>query len=223
MSFTPSSSYVADQELVENAVKARKQQKVDVRTLAKVEDMQDKKSGYEIKLTALEQKKDHAVDWFRKAITEKLANEQKEIKEWDNKVELLIQKAEKAKEAIKDKNEGTLQYWNKEIEKLEEKFEIQKKVLDDQYSRKERQITRAADTITTASVKKELTGEPVFIPSCSLLIPKDTLEERRREQAEYRAYCDKLKNEEFARIEKARIQIEGPVILDTIDSEDDEN
>ena len=122
----------------------------------------------------------------------------------------------------REKDEQTLQYWNKEIEKLEEKFEIQKKVLDDQYSRKERQITRAADTITTASVKRELTGEPVFIPPCSLLIPKDTLEERRREQAEYRAYCYKLKNEEFARVERARIQIEGPRILDSIDSEDDD-
>jgi len=200
MSFVPSSSYLADQELVENAVKARKQQKVDVRTLAKVEDMQDKKSGYEIKLTALEQKKDHAVDWFRQAIT----NKQQQM------------------QVQREKDEQTMQYWNKEIEKLEEKFEIQKKVLDGQYSRKERQITRAADTITTASVKKDLTGEPVFIPPCSLLIPKDTLEERRREQAEYRAYCDKLKNEEFARIEKARIQIEGPKILDSIDSEDDE-
>jgi hypothetical protein len=200
MSFVPSSSYLADQELVENAVKARKQQKVDVRTLAKVEDMQDKKSGYEIKLTALEQKKDHAVDWFRQAIT----NKQQQM------------------QVQREKDEQTMQYWNKEIEKLEEKFEIQKKVLDGQYSRKERQITRAADTITTASVKKDLTGEPVFIPPCSLLIPKDTLEERRREQAEYRAYCDKLKNEEFARVERARIQIEGPRILDSIDSEDDE-
>jgi hypothetical protein len=200
MSFVPSSSYLADQELVENAVKARKQKKVDVKTLSKVEDLQDKKSGYEIKLTALEQKKDHAVDWFRQSIT----NKQQQM------------------QVQREKDEQTMQYWMKEIEKIEEKFEIQKKVLDDQYNRKERQITRAADTITTPSVKKELTGEPVFIPPCSLLIPKDTLEERRREQAEYRAYCDKLKNEEFARVERIRNQAEGPRILDSIDSEDDE-
>ena len=47
------------------------------------------------------------------------------------------------------------------------------------------------------------------------------LEKDRKKDNEKRAAV-KLKNEEFARVERARIQIEGPRILDSIDSEDDD-